>query len=197
MVLALLNAIGFDRGNDDPICVRFTNTVGARLGPKPVNRLNSPEVLEQWMSKHGLLDASVGLDAAHLDRALALREALFGIFSAMAAEKPPQAEDVDTLNGELVEALAKIELTDSLEWSLAERDAAERAFMLIALSGAGLITSDDSARIRICAGDTCGWVLIDHSKNRSRRWCSMSDCGNLEKARRFQARRKERTATGE
>jgi predicted RNA-binding Zn ribbon-like protein len=30
----------------------------------------------------------------------------------------------------------------------------------------------------------CGWLFVDESRNGSRRWCSMKDCGNRAKARR-------------
>lgn len=60
-----------------------------------------------------------------------------------------------------------------------------------ALSGIALLAPEQSQRIRIC--DNCGWLFIDRSKNRSRRWCDMSVCGNRSKARRHYERRKETT----
>nr|WP_272885753.1 CGNR zinc finger domain-containing protein [Fictibacillus marinisediminis] len=41
----------------------------------------------------------------------------------------------------------------------------------------------------MCEGGTCGWIFIDTTRNRSRRWCSMDDCGNPEKARRHYKRK--------
>jgi predicted RNA-binding Zn ribbon-like protein len=38
--------------------------------------------------------------------------------------------------------------------------------------------------VRECGGDHCGWLFLDETKNRSRRWCEMSVCGNRAKARR-------------
>jgi predicted RNA-binding Zn ribbon-like protein len=52
-----------------------------------------------------------------------------------------------------------------------------------------LLLSDNAARIRTCAVDTCRWLFLDTSKNHTRRWCNMKVCGNRMKARRFQARR--------
>jgi len=54
-------------------------------------------------------------------------------------------------------------------------------------SAVDLLVSGE-ARLRACASDTCGWLFIDESKNRSRRWCSMRDCGNRAKVRRFRAK---------
>jgi len=47
--------------------------------------------------------------------------------------------------------------------------------------------------VRICeatATDGCGWLFLDETRNRSRRWCSMKDCGNRAKARRHYRRRR-------
>jgi predicted RNA-binding Zn ribbon-like protein len=43
-------------------------------------------------------------------------------------------------------------------------------------------------RLRMCPGPDCAWLFIDTSKAGRRRWCDMAVCGNVAKARRFQAR---------
>ena len=58
-------------------------------------------------------------------------------------------------------------------------------------SAADLLTSDRLARVRSCGDPRCGWLFLDTSRNRSRRWCDMADCGNRAKARRHYARRVE------
>jgi len=52
------------------------------------------------------------------------------------------------------------------------------------------LVARDLDRLKICPGQNCSWFFVDLSKNRSRRWCDMAVCGNLAKARRFQARRR-------
>lgn len=44
------------------------------------------------------------------------------------------------------------------------------------------------SRIKICPADNCRWAFYDRSRNRSRSWCSMSSCGNREKARAWRQR---------
>ena len=41
----------------------------------------------------------------------------------------------------------------------------------------------------------CGWLFLDRSRNSSRRWCSMDDCGARAKARRLTARRRRARAS--
>jgi predicted RNA-binding Zn ribbon-like protein len=45
--------------------------------------------------------------------------------------------------------------------------------------------------MRECGGSACTWLFLDHSRNRSRRWCSMETCGNRAKAHRHYRRKSE------
>lgn len=44
-------------------------------------------------------------------------------------------------------------------------------------------------RLRACPNDRCRWLFYDHSRNRSRTWCSMDLCGAQAKMRAYRARR--------
>jgi predicted RNA-binding Zn ribbon-like protein len=41
----------------------------------------------------------------------------------------------------------------------------------------------------VCAGEGCGWMFLDESRNASRRWCDSRDCGNRERVRKYLARK--------
>jgi predicted RNA-binding Zn ribbon-like protein len=67
------------------------------------------------------------------------------------------------------------------------RDADERLDWFlwpVVRSTAELLTSDEAHRIRVCDGDDCGWMFVDRSRNRLRRWCEMRTCGTAAKSRR-------------
>jgi predicted RNA-binding Zn ribbon-like protein len=55
-------------------------------------------------------------------------------------------------------------------------------------AAAELLSSPESALLKVCAGEDCGWVFLDRSRNQARRWCDMKTCGNTEKARRHYRR---------
>jgi predicted RNA-binding Zn ribbon-like protein len=55
-----------------------------------------------------------------------------------------------------------------------------------------LLTSPDLATLHQCEDAACGWVYLDTSPRRNRRWCVAADCGNRNRARRFYARQKEK-----
>jgi predicted RNA-binding Zn ribbon-like protein len=67
---------------------------------------------------------------------------------------------------------------------LADRMAVEAAMAFV-----DVIRQSEFARLQVCAADTCGDVLIDLSKNRSRRFCSTS-CANRTNVAAFRARRR-------
>jgi predicted RNA-binding Zn ribbon-like protein len=44
-------------------------------------------------------------------------------------------------------------------------------------------------RLKACTDEGCQWAFYDTTRNRSRTWCSMEECGNREKTRRYRERR--------
>ena len=57
-----------------------------------------------------------------------------------------------------------------------------------------LLRNADRSRLRACpiAEGGCGWLFLDRSRNGSRRWCAMDDCGTQVKSRRLTERRRAR-----
>ena len=45
-------------------------------------------------------------------------------------------------------------------------------------------------RLKACTDDGCRWAFYDTTRNRSRTWCSMEECGNREKTRRYRSRQR-------
>ena len=62
---------------------------------------------------------------------------------------------------------------------------------LLALQALELLQSPHLHLIRRCEGAGCGWLFLDRTRSDSRRWCSSSDCGNRDRARRHYARHRE------
>jgi len=72
-----------------------------------------------------------------------------------------------------------------------ELELLDHPWLMLVRDAEVLLFSPSAAKIRICAAQGCGWVYVDSSKNGTRRWCSMKNCGNREKARRFSRRQKD------
>ena len=195
------------------LCLDFTNTVGARADVAPHDHLADYGDLVAWSRHAGALTTdeatallAVGAQrpvaaAAVLAQAGALREALYHVFAVAAAGEAPGAPDLEVLNGALAAALPWLRVVpagDGFAWAWDPAPALDRMLWPIAWPAARLLTEGDLARVRECAGDTCGWLFLDLSRNHSRRWCAMDDCGNRAKARRhYQRRRAGAPAGGE
>jgi predicted RNA-binding Zn ribbon-like protein len=127
-----------------------------------------------------------------LHRAQELREALHDIFAAHAENTAAPQHALKRLNRSLAEGLVHARIAkkgSAFEWTWeGAPDALDRMLWPVARFAAELLASNQLSRVRQCAGENCGWFFIDTSKNRARRWCSMSDCGNRAKVRRFRER---------
>lgn len=192
------------------LCLDFANTVYGRGRADEEDHLTGYAHLLSWAEQAGLLDrrraelldrrASRHPRAATtvLRRALALREALFGLFAAAAAGREPEPIDFQPFNDFLARALPHLRLCNGREgarwcWSGAGEEL-DGFLWPVAWSAAELLTSRDLERVTECGAEDCRWLFIDASRNRSRRWCDMKTCGNRAKARRHY--HKSREATG-
>jgi predicted RNA-binding Zn ribbon-like protein len=187
------------------LCLDFANTLYGH-GGKPVHEyLASYNDLVVWSHRAGILTEATAERLVHLGdrhpkqaesvfrRAIALREMIFRVFDALAHGKRPQAADVETLNSSRYQALAhsRIQPTPAgfaLAWDAP--NALDRMLWPIALAAGDLVTSPQVERVRECGGETCDWLFVDTSRNHLRRWCSMKECGNRAKARRFLERQR-------
>ena len=126
-------------------------------------------------------------------RAIALREAIYRIFSRIAHGALPGKDDISLLNREFSEAMSHScvlmhKMTFRWDW-VCDDSSLNQVLWAIARAAGELLTSQDAVQmIRECNSATCGWLFIDKTKNHSRRWCSMKDCGNLAKVRRHRKR---------
>jgi predicted RNA-binding Zn ribbon-like protein len=77
---------------------------------------------------------------------------------------------------------------EKLGWKLPQSGSAvDSPLLLLTLSAADFMTSEQMHLLRECGNTECRWLFVDTSKNHTRRWCDMKICGNRMKARRFKA----------
>jgi predicted RNA-binding Zn ribbon-like protein len=124
-------------------------------------------------------------------RAVGFREALYPLLRAVAEGRTPDLGHLATLQTELAATRVRLALAVTPVGTVDETLPVELELPLwrVALSARELLLALPRGRLRVCAGDECGWLFLDSSKAGRRRWCSMADCGNRAKARRHYARR--------
>lgn len=189
------------------LCLDLANTVSTRSGPLRREYLTSYDDLVSWSQHADILTEHEAQRlrreatdrpaeaAAVLDRTIALRETLYRIFAAIAQQQNPAVPDIAALNAALDQVLGRLRVAPSgedFEWQWAQDPHALDVMLWpVVRSAADLLTSADLRRVRQCASrEGCDWLFVDMSKNRSRRWCSMSVCGSRDKARRYYHRKR-------
>jgi predicted RNA-binding Zn ribbon-like protein len=192
-----------------PISLEFANTVRWHASQHPEETLLSFTDLVAWARQVGLTTeaearrltrhAQANSEAAQrtLDRAVRLREAIYAVFTAIIHNKPVPMTELDQLNAVLNEWAegARIEQGPSgFTWRFKPQQEDLDTFLgPIALSAANLLLTEKHRRVGQCADDRgCGWLFLDTSKNHSRRWCDMNDCGNRAKQKRLKQRKRVR-----
>ncbi len=191
------------------LALDFCNTVGGKRGVVEREYLDSFLELAAWAQQAQLLttaqaEQALRIAGAHpaeatsvLSRATSLREALFRIFAAQLSGKRARESDLAILNAELSRSLGRLQLAAPMPrngfawtWS-AEEVSLDQALGPVSYTAANLLADPSGlARVRMCHGDRCGWLFLDSSKNHSRCWCDMRDCGNRAKVRRHRQRQR-------
>ncbi len=187
----------------------FANTVGGSRA-RPTERITSYQDLISWGRQAGVLNEREAQRLSQASRrrpasaarvladAIRLREALFWTFSAAMDGHSPQPGDLEALNAALPSALMHLRLetgADGFAWVWAgDADALDRMLWPVVRSAVDLLTSPQRHRVRKCGGQNCDWLFIDNSRNHSRRWCDMKQCGNRAKARRYYERHRREDA---
>jgi len=120
-----------------------------------------------------------------------LRDRLRTLWSARSRE-----EAAAIVNALLLESDARPYLSkhDQWDWHLhVTRPDAPLAMRIGAEAAMGfldLVRSDDLGRLRFCSADDCSDVLVDLSRNKSKRYCDTGNCGNRTNVAAYRARRR-------
>ncbi len=191
------------------LALDFVNTRDGGPGAQSDDLVVSYGHLVSWARSAGVLDAR-SADALHAaahaaptsagdawQRSLLVRDALDAVLRPIAGGVRPDADALARLAAEEAEALAAATLVPArhghepgYEWSWDADASLQRPLREVVHSASQLLTSPTITRVKQCAG--CDYLFLDESKNRSRRWCSMQDCGTAQKASRYVAARRAR-----
>jgi predicted RNA-binding Zn ribbon-like protein len=179
----MLNKKAIDAEGD--LLVAFVNS---RDLEEETDAIGDPVALERWVAEQ-TGEYVPAPDHQELARALGLRESLRALLGAnngvdageqalaplrQAAERSRYRSILDR-DGQLTLAPARSDL------------AGFEARLLLAVER--LQSHGAWSRLKACTEESCQWAFYDTTRNRSRTWCSMEECGNREKTRRYRARR--------
>jgi predicted RNA-binding Zn ribbon-like protein len=201
-----------ETGEGAPVCLSLANTRNWRHGAVPQEHLSSYADIVRWMGARRLVDADrlaplLGEVASHprlarveLERTIALREAVYRVFSARAGGDALPRDDLALIVESFNEAVGRVELELAHDRLVPRQRAGTpglgAARLQAALSAVSLLTSGRAGRVKECADDRgCGWLFVDTTRNGSRRFCFSNECGN--RARQAAYRHRHRDPAGD
>jgi predicted RNA-binding Zn ribbon-like protein len=172
----------------------LVNTVDWRLSAeRRIEELIDYDQILAWALQFDLIDGEAPRRLADLarahpviaarerDRVIALREAVYAATFEGASPQFVADEYRDAVGcGEL-----QLDGTGQV-WRLPEDLSLPRH--RIALLALDLLTTTDPSRFAQCDDADCGWVFLDTSPRRNRRWCVSADCGNRNRVREYYER---------
>jgi predicted RNA-binding Zn ribbon-like protein len=187
-------------------CLDFVNTLDWRGTEHPNEYLNTFQDLIIWSQHVGTISdqeaeqlsqkaQTLSLEGTRvLQDSVILREAIYRIFSSIAQGKSAPNKDLAVFNQYLSRTMRRaqiIQKKSGFVWDT-NKDQEKLDWILnpVIRSATDLLVSDELKRVKRCGDPACGWLFLDISRNCSRRWCDMSDCGNRAKASRFYKKRK-------
>ncbi len=189
------------------LALDFTNTGGALRSDSPRDYFGSYADLVSWGKQAGVLSPEDGrklLQEAErhpeeatrlLSHAQDFKNTLRRIFASIAEERPVSTSDLQAFNREVSAAMCRARVlpdeNGAYSWAWDDLSGSlDSVLWPVARAAADLLTEGNLSRVRQCASDTCGWLFLDTTRNHSRQWCDMRDCGNRAKARRHYHRKK-------
>ena len=153
---------------------------------EPPDTLTEIAQLDAFYEEHGYTGRRDG-DAAELEALRALRPVLRELLTA---ERDDAAELVNTLLAE-AEAVPQLKRHDGLDWHIhavpADAPLERRVVVEVAMAMIDLIRADELSRLSVCADERCDGLVLDLSRNRSRRFCSTT-CANRNAVAAYRAR---------
>lgn len=154
---------------------------------EPPDSLTTIEALDDFLAEHRFSGARRG-DKAELDSVRALRPGLRTLLTADRDQAVELANEI--LAG--ADALPQLVRHDGWDWHLhvvdPGRPLATRIAVEAAMAMVDVIRADELSRISHCARESCDGIVVDLSRNRSRRYCSLA-CGNRSAVAAYRARR--------
>ncbi len=174
----------------EPALIAVTALVNS--GRSSVDALTRPDDLTAFLDEHGYTGRRVG-DDTELAAVRRLRDRLSRFWEISRDDAASEVNAILRESG----AVPFLTRHDSSDWHihvtdsddpLADRIGAETAMAII-----DLIRADEFDRLKPCAAPDCSCVLIDISRNRSRRFCSHRNCGNRANVAAYRRRRAEAT----
>lgn len=173
---------------DDTSAALQAAVVLANSSDEPGDPLGSVSDLAAFLTEFGYTGRHDG-DQAELEAVRRLRPQLRDV---LVADRDAAVVLVNRMLAE-ARALPQLERHHHWDWHLhaigPDRPLADRIMVETAMAMVDVIRADEMGRLGTCAAEDCDGLVLDLSRNRSRRYCSTT-CGNREAVAAYRARQR-------
>lgn len=198
------------------LCLNFINTVRNRFEEPVFCYLPRHDEVLKWAKRLELfsqveirrvktyIEEHPDVAEKQHKKIIEVRETLYRMFAAIARNLQPSEYVLEKFNKYLSETFNDLKINVEKDRIVTEDWYKKNSGLLqiqhlIIKSAYELLISNSLIRLKEC--DNCGWLFLDKSKNKSRRWCNMQTCGSMEKAKKYYRSKKnmsvDRKSTGD
>jgi predicted RNA-binding Zn ribbon-like protein len=173
-------------GEIKDLLLNYEDLISWLVSAKLFRRSNLTRAIEEWRGKPAAEQVFKG--------ALSLRNCLSKMAEEIVRARPVPRGTVQALNDVIRKSSGTTRLVKTARGfeRRFEPDLNEPTQLLVPVgeSAASLLCGGDLSRVKECANSGCGAFFYDTSKNRGRRWCTTTGCGNRMRVAAFYERQR-------
>ena len=179
------------------VCLDFVNTISWPGTNREHDWLDRSGNVTAWAEAAGLITKSTravldaegeskkGRSEKDLESVHDIRNDLRDVLTPLASGKIPATSAVIKLDN-MVHDVFRARRLEGAEWVWEVPQSLVAILNPVIWNAAHVLTDVNHKRLGKCPA--CDWLFYDATKNRSRRWCDMKDCGSRSKANRYYRR---------
>lgn len=184
--LDFVNTEANKSGEIKDLLLNYEDLITWLASAKLFGRSNLTRAFEEWQGKPAAKRV--------LTRALTLRNCLGEMASGIVHTRSVPRGAVQAVNDAIGRSSGTTRLLKTARGfeRRFEPDLSEPGQMLVPIgeSAATLLCVGDLSRVKECGNSSCGAFFYDTSKNRGRRWCTTTSCGNRMRVAAFYERQR-------
>ncbi|MGW1001895.1 CGNR zinc finger domain-containing protein [Streptomyces sp. NPDC002520] len=164
----------------------FVGTLRARRNAAPLEKLATPELLDDWFLESGMVDLAPGAGESELVIAVDLRESIYELVTARLDGRPLPTDAVAEVNLHAAGLPVAVRLGPD---GVIRAGSVAQGLAALAREAVQIVGGDQADLLRECSRPECTQVYLDRSRGHRREWCAMRTCGNRVKAAAYRARK--------
>jgi hypothetical protein len=172
--------------------IDFMNSAWSITHPPYQEPLQDPVWIRDWLI-HWDCQLSESLRPGQIERLLEMRQFGLEILDTLSGKGSISESQLIKINQYLSDSPLLMQISSKSDGYQKSYQAVKGSFEHLVFrifdDMVGILSKQESIRLKRCQNPACGWVFFDESKNTTRKWCC-NTCASLMKVRKFRTRHK-------